>query len=127
MMAAVLTQNDAIQCAHGGRVTTSSVARLTVRKAPVLTLNAVQGQTIPPAPAPAACATQIVTGPPPSKPCLSCLAVTAAFATRLTVGGGVDKILLDPVVGTTDGTVAGTTPQPGLKSTPAGPTRLTAI
>ncbi len=131
-MAVVLTVNDTVTCDHGGKVSTLSTAKLTVKNAKVLTKDGVMGKSVAgPPPCPIADAPAV-----PTKKCQNVLTVAGTFATKLTVGS--QPVMIDPIVGTTDGISPPAPPTvppppvppstvPGLKDTPAATTKFTTI
>lgn len=115
-MPAILTTKSTVQCLHGGRVATSGAEKLSVLGGDALLANSgVQGKGVS-----TNCKTEPVPGPPPSKKCTSVLSIVPVSAAKLTIGG---QAVLLSLSGETDGTVAGTTPQPGLSAS-AGQTKL---
>jgi hypothetical protein len=117
-MPGVLTTESMAPCSHGGTVSTSGVDKLKVGGKPVLLKTGIMGQSV------SGCKTPTVTTTPPSSPCLTVLSVIGGEATKLKVAGS--PAMLDTVSGTTDGVVAGTTPQPMLPAS-AVQTKLTAV
>ncbi|HKI33540.1 MAG TPA: hypothetical protein VKA46_16920 [Gemmataceae bacterium] len=106
----VLTTADSVLCGplppppppHGGKVTTASTAKLTVKKAPVLTESSIEGNPV------LGCKITDVTGPPVSTHCKTALKVTGGLAKKLTAG--MKPVVLDSLSGTTDGVFQGTGP-----------------
>ena len=97
---------------HGGSVSITSTAKLSVNGNPVLLKSGIVGKTV----------TGCKNNPPPigDTPCLNVTSVTAGEATKLTVGGS--GVMLDSTLaGTTSGVPSGL-----LKAT-AGQSKLTAI
>jgi hypothetical protein len=120
----VLTAAAAVDCGHGGLIAPKNdpQVKLTVSGSQVLTAAALINQPV------GTCGT-VVTGPPPagtpvSIKCLNCTGITSTTSTKLTVHGV--PVLLDPLKGTTDGTVSNVTPQTALKETGVQ-TKLTAM
>jgi len=113
-MTAVVTAASTVTCGHGGKVATVGVPKLTVAGSPVLVASGVAGQAI------TGCGTPTVTATvttPPSSPCSTVLTVTApsSLATKLFVGG--NPVVIAALAGTTNGVVAGVTPQLLLSAT----------
>src|SRR4051812_16396711 len=102
-MPSVLTTGSTVLCGpntggyHGGRVATTSSAKLTVNGAPVLLRSGI-GPTLS-----FVCKTPSSTS---TKPCTSVTAITQGDATKLTVGGA--PVMLDSLAGKTDGAPPGT-------------------
>jgi len=119
-MAGVLTTGSTVGCGHGGTVSTSGAAKLKVSGNPVLLKTGIAGQAV------SGCKTPLVVPPPPppSSPCHTVASVITGEATKLKVNGS--PVMLDTLTGTTDGVVAGVTPQTLLFAT-AAQTRLEAI
>lgn len=109
-MAGVLTTASNVQCGHQGTVSTRGSAKLKVQGSPVLTGSGVVGSSI------AGCTTAPSST---TKPCTSVLAVGVGRALKLRVGG--QPVLLDTLVGSTNGVPPGTLPAT------AGQTKLEAI
>jgi hypothetical protein len=122
----VLTTKDAVLCgpalpkAHGGKVSTSSLAKLTVNLAPVLLQNSIETKLIPTG----NCQTPAVSGPPTSAPCVNAVKVTGGLSIKLT--SEHKPVILDSLTGTTNGTIAGVTPQTVMFGK-AVQTKLTAV
>jgi hypothetical protein len=108
-MPPVVTASSKVLCgpltatAHGGTVATVGSPKLTVAGSPVLLASGIVGAMNV-----TGCTTPAVTGPPPSKPCTSVLAVTPSpsLATKLFVSG--NPVVLASLKGSTDGVIAGT-------------------
>lgn len=99
---------------HGGTVTTTSTAKLTVGGKPVLVAS-----SLGPIPAPGGtpCATVVAAG---ETPCTAVVTVLpASVASKLTVGGS--PVVLETLTGTTNGV------PPGALSAAANQTTLTAV
>jgi hypothetical protein len=109
-MPRVLTTNSQVVCdagsdtgtppsdrRHGGRVSTTSSAKLKVNDAPVLTAGGI-------GPAVSSCETPLSS---PLKPCSS-VTIATGQATKLTAAG--TPVMLDSLSGTTDGFPPGTVP-----------------
>jgi hypothetical protein len=107
-------------CGHGGTLTTTGAPKLKVAGNPVLQKTGIMGQSV------SGCITPIAPPPPgpPSSPCHTVASVITGEATKLKVSGS--PVMLETLTGTTDGVVAGTTPQTLLSAT-AGQTKLTAV
>ena len=118
----VVSMVDKVVCGHGGTVTPSSTAKLSVAGAKVCTRTSVETKPV------SGCATPVIAATPttpPSVPCVTCTKLGPGVeATKLKVAGV--PVLFHPLSGQTDGTVSGTTPQLLLKSTP-GQAKLTSI
>jgi hypothetical protein len=120
----LLTAAATIDCGHGGSIAPKHdpQVKLTVSGSQVLTAAALIGQLV------STCGTQPTGPPPPGTPvsikCPHCTGITSVQSTKLTVHGV--PVLLDPLKGTTDGTVSNVTPQTALKATGVQ-TRLTAV
>lgn len=119
-MPGVLTTGSNVICGHGGTVATSGVSKLKVSGNPVLLKTGIMGQSV------SGCKTPTVVPPPPppSSPCHTVASVISGEATKLKVSGS--PVMLETLTGTTDGIVAGVTPQLLLSAT-AGQTKLTAV
>jgi hypothetical protein len=107
-MAQVFTAASSFGCGHGGIIAIKDdpQTKLTVAGLKVLTVASLSGQLL-------SSPCQIVPTSPPapiSTPCLSCTGVSATLAVKLTVHG--TSVLLAPIVGTTDGELAGLKPLP---------------
>lgn len=112
-MSRVLTAASTVSCAHGGTVKVTGSPLLTVAGAGVLTVAGVAGAPLTLTVVGISTCGLTVQANPPTKKCLHALDVTAGTTARLTVGGL--PVLVDTgFAGTTDGTVSGVTPQPGL-------------
>jgi hypothetical protein len=122
LMAGVLTESSKVVCAHGGAVSTSGSARILIDGGKVLKKGGVVGKSVS-----AACSTVPASdssGPTAVK-CTTVASLSAGDATKLFIDG--EPVLLDsPLVGTTDGMVAKTTPQ-ALGTAAAQQPKLTAI
>ncbi|MEZ4731292.1 MAG: hypothetical protein R3E79_29590 [Caldilineaceae bacterium] len=95
----VLTTASPVVCGHGGPVTVSSSAKLTVKQNPVLLKSSIASKAV------SGCTT--VPDPNTStKACTTVASVTAGEATKLTVRG--NPVMLDTLAGSTDGTIGGT-------------------
>ncbi len=90
-----LTMASTVACKHGGAVSKSSDAKLTVDRKPVLLSSSIDGKTI------TGCA---VTDDPNTSTlqCKKVVSVTGGAAAKLRVGG--DAVMLDSLTGTTNGT-----------------------
>jgi hypothetical protein len=139
-MPGVLTTESQVLCgpaapsAHGGTVSLSSTAKLTVKGHPVLLESNIAGQAI------TGCATTLASDAsgPVAQPCLKVSKVpqlsppppveppplTSGKAIKLTVNG--KQVMLDTVQGFTNGMVSKTTPLNKLTGK-AVQTKLTAI
>ena len=116
----VLTMESSVTCGHDpGKVKTTSSAKLTVNKQPVLLESSIDGQSI------VGCGTvaKSDTSGPTDKPCTKAIKITVGPATKLTVSK--QPAILDTLKGSTDGLVGKVTPQLLLGST-AIQTKLTA-
>ncbi len=109
-MPKVLTINSTIQCGHGGKVVITSSAKLKINGYPVLVKDNVDGKPM------TGCETTFASDSsgPTDIPCSSVSLVPSepgvvGEATKLKVGG--QFVLLDTLVGKTDGMVKKTTPQ----------------
>jgi len=139
-MPGVLTTASRVTCAHGGTVLTESTAALTIQGSPVLLGNSIEGKSLAPPGPPTGCTTPPaaepsgptaipcsavadVVPPPPAPPRPPGPAVTAGASTVLTIGDA--PVMLDTLVGVTNGMVGKVTPQPGLSAT-ANQSALTA-
>jgi hypothetical protein len=114
-MAYVLTVSSTVKCAHGGSVSLSSSAKLSVGGKKVVLMSGVQGAPI------SGCPTPDDTNTPSTK----CRTVVTAngTSTKLKVGG--QPVVLDSLSGTTDGT-----PPPtgaSFSVSDAGHTKLKAV
>jgi hypothetical protein len=110
---AVLTKESTVECGHGGTVSTTGSAKLTVNQKGVLLKDGLDNGTVS-----SACSNVVDT----SKNLAKCATLTASGgeATKLTVG---DKpVMLASVIGSTDGKPP--TPPPKIE---AVQTKLTAI
>jgi len=117
-MQAVVTLSSIVTCGHGGTVVATGTPKLTVSGSPVLVATGVAGKAV------SHCTTPTVTTTPPSKPCLTVLTVNpSSLSTKLFVSG--NPVVLAGLTGTTDGVVAGVTPQL-LLSAAVTQTRLAA-
>ncbi len=121
-MANVLTTASTVTCGydpagltHGGRVSTTSSAKLKVQGNSVLLKNGIERQSIS--------ALNACNNPENESQgllkCSSVLSVLAGEATKLTVNG--KPVMLDPLQGTTDGN------PPGTLHADANQAKLTAI
>lgn len=119
-MPGVLTTGSSVICGHGGTVSTTGVSKLKVSGNPVLQKTGIMGKSV------SSCGTPTVVPPPPppSSPCHTVVSVITGEAIKLKVSGS--PVMLETVTGTTDGIVAGVTPQTLLSAT-AGQTKLTAV
>jgi hypothetical protein len=123
-MPSVLTAAAALDCGHGGAIAPKNdpQVRLSVSRSPALTAEALINQTV------STCGTAPTGPPPPGTPvsikCLKCTGISSAQSTKLTVHGVA--VLLAPLGGSTDGTVANVKPQVTLKATGVQ-TKLTAV
>ena len=118
-MPAVVTATSMVTCAHEGKVAVTGVPKLTVGGSPVVVAAGVVGQPI------AGCS--IVPPPATNAPCtlvLGPLINPPSLATKLFVSG--NPVVLATLQGTTNGELAGVTPQPGLSAI-VTQTLLTAI
>jgi hypothetical protein len=110
-MAKVLTMKPGsiVTCGHGpGEVQTSSSAKLTVNKNPVLLVESIDNQSIN------ACSTIMENDEAPpnaakSSPCNKVIGVTGGQASKLTVGN--KNVILDTLTGNTNGMVDHVIPQ----------------
>jgi hypothetical protein len=108
-MPAVLTMASEVLCGtaiptppqHGGRVSVSSTAKLTVDGQPVLVKDSILGKSV------AGCTTPNDSSKS-LKTCLSVSSITNGEATKLTTGG--KQVMLDTCAGATDGNPPGTVP-----------------
>jgi hypothetical protein len=107
---AVVTASD-VTCGHGGTVAAVGTPKLIVGTSHVLVASGVAGQTVN------TCGTPTVTTSPPSSPCTKVLTVTVpvSVSAKLFVSG--NPVLIATLTGTTNGEVAGITPQPMLGAT----------
>jgi hypothetical protein len=111
----VLTEAAKVDCGHGGSVAIKKdpQVKLTVLGSPVLTEPALTNQLV------STCGTEITGPPPPGTPvsikCIHCSHVDSKKSAKLTVHGSA--LLLDPLTGQTDGTVANVKPQELLNAT----------
>src|SRR4051794_28996420 len=112
-MANVLTAAATVDCGHGGPVTPKGdpMVKLTVDKAAVLTEAALLNQPVNSA----TCTTVPASAPAPvSVKCSQCTKISSPQSAKLTVNGAA--LLLAPLAGETNGTVANVTPQAFLKA-----------
>jgi hypothetical protein len=115
----VLTINSTITCEperntpllHGGKVTLTSAAKLTINSIPTLLRNGILPMSI------SGCKT--VPPPQTQKPCTAVASVAAGEASKLTVN--TMPVMLDTIEGTTDGVPT------GKLRADAGQSKLTAI
>jgi hypothetical protein len=94
-MATALTTGSTIACPHGGTVSPSSSAKLSVSGQPVLLVNQVTSWSISPS-------CSVLTNPQAgTKQCQNAVSESGGDATKLTVGG--TAVLLDAAQVQTDG------------------------
>lgn len=101
----VLTTGTSVTCGHQGKVSTNGTAKLTVNGQNVLLRSGVEGQSVknnPPADLDS-CTTKKTNT---TSPCAAVLSVSTGEATKLKVGG--KPVLLDTLMGTTNGNPPGT-------------------
>jgi hypothetical protein len=115
-MARVLTTASAVDCGHGGAVSTSGAPKLRVAGAPVLLEAGIQAKSV------AASCTLVDDSNSGTLKCRLVTSVSGGRATKLRVGGA--PVMLDTLAGGTDGKASGT-PALLLKAT-AGQTKLEA-
>lgn len=120
-MRKVLTTQSTLSCGHAappalpGAVATASAAKLKVAGSPVLLTSSVAGKDV------IGCATPQVQG---NKLCTKVISAASTPPAKLAVAG--EPVLVEPITGTTDGQVAGVTPQPALNATANQPKLTTA-
>lgn len=121
-MGKVLTTASEVTCGHDptGPIVTEGSNKLTVSGDGVLTAAGVKDKSIDPT----ACGLTPNQGPPVTTRCKKVQSVTAGPAKLTVVGEAV--LLEETVAGTTDGMLAGVTPQLLLRAT-AKQSRLTAV
>jgi hypothetical protein len=101
-MRKVLTTQSTVTCGHLGTVQTVSTAKLKVGGNPVLLESSVKDESI------LGCTT---TPPPPTNAkCLTVMSVSNTPPPKLKVNG--DPVLVEPITGSTSGTVANDPEQP---------------
>jgi len=116
-MATVVTVACNVSCGHlnpamgqTGQVATVGTPKLNVAGSPVLLVAGIAGKVV------ASCAIKPVTASPPSSPCLLVAGVgPGCVATKLFVTG--QPVVIAPLTGTTNGVLAGVTPQTLLTAT----------